>query len=87
MLKKILAVLAAIGGVFSAIFYVLFRHAKDEQKHEKEKAERLETALDAETNAQKKEAEVKKENEEKREKTKGNNLDAFNSITDILQND
>ena len=84
MLKKILAVLAAIGGVFTAIFYVLFRQAKDEQKHEKEKAERLETALDAETNAQKKEAEAKKENEEKREKTKGNNLDAFNGVTDIL---
>ena len=84
MLKKILAVLAAIGGVLSSVFFVLFKQAKEERKAEEEKNERLETALNAETNAQKKEAEVKKENEEKREKTKGNNLDAFNSITDIL---
>jgi Na+-translocating ferredoxin:NAD+ oxidoreductase RnfG subunit len=84
MLKKILAVLAAIGGVFSAIFYVLFRQAKEEKKAERERAERMEGAINAETNAQKKEDEVKKENEKKREKTKGNNLDAFNAATDIL---
>lgn len=87
MLKKILAVLAAIGGVLSSIFFVLFKQAKEERKAEEERAERAEVALDAQVNAQKKEAEVKKENEKKRENIKGNTLDSFNSVTDILQND
>ena len=87
MIKKILAVLAAVGSVFSAIFFVLFKQAKEEQRAESEKREQAENALNAQTNAQKKENEVKKENDKKREKIhSSNNLDAFNAASDILQN-
>ena len=44
MIKKILAVLSAIGMFFSALFYVLFRQAKDEQKLEKKENEAKESA-------------------------------------------
>ena len=39
MLKKILAVFAAIGGFFSAIFYVLMKEARTERKLEEAEAE------------------------------------------------
>ena len=88
MIKKILAVLAAIGGVLSSIFFVLFKQAKEEQKAETEKREKAEKAVEAEKAAQKKENEVRKENEEKHNKIhSSDNLDAFSSVTDILQND
>ena len=87
MIKKILAILAAIGGVLSSIFFVLFKQAKEERKAEEERAERAEVALNAQVNAQKKEAEVKKENEKKREDIKGNTLNNFNASSSILYND
>ena len=63
MLKKILAVLAAIGAAFSAIFYVLFQQKKDENKALNEKFENMANNLDAVTEADKAANEVKKENE------------------------
>ena len=85
MLNKILAVLAAIGAFFSAIFFVLFKQKSEEKKAEEERAERAETSLEAEKSAQKKENEVKKENDKERKKIhSNNNLDAFNAVTDIL---
>ncbi len=41
MIKKILAVLSAIGMFFSAIFFILFKQAKEEQKAEKKENEEL----------------------------------------------
>ena len=54
MIKKILAILAAIGGVLSSIFFVLFKQAKEERKAEEEREQR---GKDAEA---KKRAEAKK---------------------------
>ena len=85
MLKKILAVLAGIGAALSAIFFVLFKQAKEERKEAEEKADDLEENLDALKAGEKAEKELKKENEELKEKAhSGNNLDAFNACNDLL---
>lgn len=85
MIKKILAALAAIGGVFSAIFFVLFKQAKEEQKAEKKENQDLKYNLDAMKAADKAVTEVKKQNEELIEKAHGNNnLDAFNAVNELL---
>ena len=80
MIKKLLAVLAAIGGFFSAVFYVLFKQAKAEQKHaEKEKEAAEKKVAQA---IKKQEA----ENEQLIEKAhSGNNLNAFNSGIELLR--
>ena len=85
MLKKILAVLAAIGAAFSAIFYVLFQQKKDENKALNEKFEDMANNLDAITEADKAANEVKKENEEIKQKiNSGNTLDSFNACNNLL---
>ena len=85
MLKKILAVLAAIGAAFSAIFYVLFQQKKDENKAINEKFDDMKNNLDALAEGEKAEKELKKQNEELKEKAhSGNNLDAFNACNDLL---
>ena len=85
MLKKILAILAAIGGVFSAIFFVLFKQAKEEKKAINEKYDNMSDNLDALAEGEKAEKELKKQNEELKEKAhSGNNLDAFNACNDLL---
>ena len=85
MLKKILAVLAAIGAAFSAIFCVLFQQKKDENKALNEKFEDMANNLDAVTEADKAANEVKKENEEIKQKiNSGNTLDSFNACNDLL---
>ena len=78
MLKKILAVIAAVGSFLSALFYVLMKQAKDEKKI-------LDTEIKKEREAEQKANEVRKENEKKLDKVKsGNNLDSFNECINIL---
>jgi hypothetical protein len=85
MLKKILAILAAIGGVFSAIFYVLFQQKKDENKAINEKFDDMKNNLDALAEGEKAEKELKQQNEELKEKAhSGNNLDVFNACNELL---
>lgn len=84
MIKKLLAILAGIGAIFSAIFYVLFKQAKDEQKRDALEA-RAEKAEEAAAIAQKN-AELKKEDEELAQKShSGNQLDNFNAGLDRLR--
>ena len=86
MLKKILSILAAIGAFFSAIFYVLFRQAKEEHKAEEEKNKDLIKNMDAVQYSEHIRNEVKKQNEELIEKANGDNtLDAFNACNELLQ--
>ena len=86
MLKKILAVLAAIASFFAAIFYVLFQQKKDENKAIKEKFNNMSDNLDALKEAEKAENEVKKGNEELKKKiNSGNTLDSFNACNELLQ--
>ena len=84
MIKKFLAALAFIGSIFSAIFYVLFKQAKDEQKRDALEA-RAEKAEQAAAIAQKN-AELKKEDEKLAQKNhSGNKLDNFNAGLDRLR--
>lgn len=95
MVKKILAVLAAIGGFFSAIFYVLMKQAKAEQKLEEaearaEQAERIAdtqtAAREAEAAVAKKKTELEKEDAELNQRVHtGNNLNSFNAGIDLLR--
>ena len=85
MIKKILAILAAIGGVLSAIFYVLFRQSTEQKKAAVEENKDLKDNLDAIKAADEAVTEVRKQNEELVEKAHGNNnLDAFNAINELL---
>lgn len=85
MLKKILAVLAGIGAAFSAVFFVLFKQANKEKKAINEKYEDMSNNLDALADADKAEKELKKENEELKQKAhSGNTLDSFNACNDLL---
>lgn len=84
MIKKLLAILAGIGAFFSAVFYVLFKQAKDEQKRDALEA-RAEKAEEAAAIAQKN-AELKKEDEELANKShSGAKLDNFNAGLDRLR--
>ena len=85
MLKKILAVLAGIASFFAAIFYVLFQQKKDENKAINEKFDNMSANLDALKEGEKAENEVKKQNEELKEKiNSGNTLDSFNACNELL---
>ena len=85
MIKKILAILAAIGGVLSAVFYVLFRQSTEQKKAAVEENKDLKDNLDAIKAADEAVTEVRKQNEELVEKAHGNNnLDAFNAINELL---
>lgn len=85
MLNKILTCLAAVGAFFSAIFFVLFKMAKEEQKAEEEKNLNLSENLDAIMSGEKAEKELKKENEELVRKVTGSNrIDSFDACNDLL---
>ena len=85
MLKKILAILAGIASFFAAIFYVLFQQKKDENKAINEKFDDMKKNLDALAEGEKAEKELKKQNEELKEKAhSGNTLDSFNACNDLL---
>ena len=82
MIKKILAVLAGIGAFFSAVFYVLFKKARDERAQQEDRA------IKAECDAAiaRKNAELKQEDQELAQKNhSGNQLDNFNAGLDRLQ--
>lgn len=86
MLNKILVCLSAIGAFFSAIFFVLFKMAREERNAEVEKNNNLNENLGAVMAGEKAEKEVKKENEELKEKVHNSNtLDSFNACTELLQ--
>ena len=86
MWNKILAVLATIGAAFSAIFFVLFKEAREMRLAEEKENENLSTNLDALKEADKAEKEKKKENEELvRRVTGSNRIDSFDACNDLLQ--
>lgn len=95
MLKKILAALAAIGAFFSALFYVLMKQAKDEQKIKdaevkadaaERRADAMEAARKAENAVSKKKAETEAEDEELSQRVhSGDGLDSFNAGLDMLR--
>jgi Na+-translocating ferredoxin:NAD+ oxidoreductase RnfG subunit len=86
MLNKILGIFAAIGTGLSAIFYVLMKQAKEERKAEEKENEKFNENLSAIMAGEKAEKELRKENEELKEKAHSdNNLDAFNACNDLLQ--
>ena len=86
MLKKILAVLAAIGAALSAVFYVLFREAKDQKKAIDEKYENMSDNTEALKAGEIAENKVKKENEELKKKINSSNtLDSFDACNELLQ--
>lgn len=85
MWNKIIACIGAIGAFFTAIFYVLFKMAKEQNEHLEEKNENLNKNLDAMKAADKAEMEKRKENEELvRRVTGSNNIDSFNACNDLL---
>lgn len=85
MLKKILAVLAAIGAALSAVFYVLFKEAKDQKKAIDEKYENMSDNTEALKAGEIAENKVKKENEELKKKINSSNtLDSFDACNDLL---
>ena len=85
MLKKILAVLAAIGAALSAVFYVLFREAKDQKKAIDEKYENMSDNTEALKAGEIAENKVKKENEELKKKINSSNtLDSFDACNELL---
>ena len=86
MLKKILAVLAGIGAALSALFFVLFKKEKDENKRREEENSEIKNNLYAVTEAEKIVNEVRKENAKKLEEIKNSpaNLDSFNTINECL---
>ena len=85
MLKKILAVLAAIGAALSAVFYVLFREAKGQKKAIDEKYENMSGNTEALKAGEIAENKVKKENEELKKKINSSNtLDSFDACNELL---
>lgn len=85
MLNKILGALAAIGAGLSAIFYVLMRQAKEEQKAEEKENEKLTMDVDSFIASEMAEKKKREENEKLKEKAfSGNNLDAFNACNELL---
>lgn len=86
MLKKILAVLAGIGAALSALFFVLFKKEKDENKRRENENSEIKNNLYAVTEAEKIVNEVRKENAKKLEEIKNStaNLDSFNAINECL---
>jgi len=85
IVSKILAAFAMLGAGLSAIFYVLFKQAREERKVINDKYDDMSKNVDALADADKAANEVRKENEELVEKAhSGNSLDAFNACNDLL---
>jgi len=92
IVEKILGVVAGVGAVLSALFYVLFQQKKDENKLIQEQYNNMK----ADADAQKKASDIKqsarqdaikemKENEQKIADAKnGNHLANFDALNDIL---
>lgn len=95
MIKKILAILATIGSVFSAIFYVLMKQARTERKleeveNEKDAAlrreEQTEVIRKAENEVHKSIAQQEAEDEKLVERFhSSDNLSGFNAGIDLLR--
>lgn len=95
MIKKLLTILSALGAFFSAVFYVLYKQAKDEKKitqleAEKKQAEEKAAAVEAVNRVNEKIAESmaegERQSEEKRRKlNESNNLDSFNAGLELLR--
>jgi hypothetical protein len=86
MWNKILAILATIGAAFSAIFFVLFKEAREQRLAEEKENEELTMDIDSFIAAEMAEKKKREENEELKEKAfSGNNLDAFNACNELLQ--
>lgn len=93
MIKKILAFFAALGGVFSAVFYVLMKQSKDEQKkaeaeakNEKQKAEEAEALRKAENEVHKSIAKQEAEDAKMVERFHSNDdLSGFNAGLTLLR--
>ena len=95
ILTKIVTVLAMLGAGLSAIFYVLMKQAKEEQKLQEaeQKAEAAEHRADAEAAARRaenavarKKAETEAEDEKLNQRVhSGDNLDSFNAGIDMLR--
>lgn len=86
----ILSIVSGAGIVLSAIFYVLFKQAKEERlREEKERAEAIAKtkadALNATNNAINSVNEEKTKIEEKIETAASNNLNSFNAGIDLLR--
>ena len=85
MLKKILAALAGLGAAFSAVFFVLFKEAREQRKLEEKENKNLNDNIEALKAGEKAANEVKKENEELKQKAhSGNTLDSFNACNELL---
>jgi len=92
IMNKIMAGLATLGSIAAAIFYVLFKQAKDEQKAlEKENQHIIDKMQDAtvaaESERASKEAGIeyeKKIEDDIKTAHSSNNLDAFNAVNRIL---
>lgn len=92
VIEKVLAITAAIGAFFSAVFYVLFRLSKDERellqaeyettKTEKETVEKVNEIITA--TRQETVEELKKDEEKISNAKNGNRLDNFNALNDLL---
>lgn len=86
MLNKILAGLSMLGAGLAAIFFVLFKQAKEERKAEEKKVENLDENLKAIMAGEAAEKELKKQNEELKKKVNSSNtLDSFNACNELLQ--
>jgi len=92
-LNKLFGILAAIGGAFAAVFYVLFKQKKDENEqlkkdneNQKEELETRQKITDALSESQKAGIEEQKKNEElKADLHSGNSAKSFNAVTKLLQ--
>lgn len=86
MIKKILAVISAIGAFFSAVFFLMFKNASNEKKVIKKENEDLKDNLEAIVEADKAVNREKKANEKLLEKVHSSNkLDSFNACNELLQ--
>ena len=85
MLNKILAGLSMLGAGLTAVFFVLFKQAKEERKAEEKKVENLDENLKAIMAGEAAEKELKKQNEELKKKVNSSNtLDSFNACNELL---
>ncbi|MBO7712194.1 MAG: hypothetical protein J6S85_01665 [Methanobrevibacter sp.] len=93
MIKKILAILSAIGAFLSAVFYVLFRQAKAERQlaekeaqEEKQKKETIEKVAEKNKGIAQKIARTEAEDEGINNKiNSGNTIDNFNAGIELLR--
>ena len=95
MLKKILAALAALGGFFSALFFVLFKkqtlerkidEAEQKAKLAEQKTETIRELYDIQSAVHKTIADKEKEDEKAlHQMHKNDGLDSFNAGLDLLR--